>query len=138
MLKELLAKQLAHKVSKGLDVTEDLNRIDFLFFRGRLTEQEYDELLALVPHEEEEEEVVEQPVVDQVIEEQPTIEEVVEEPVIVEGVQGEEIPEVVEEEQPEVIIVQPEVVEQEEEQEERQATSDGRGKEKTRRTEEEA
>ena len=59
MLKELLAKQLAHKVSKGLDVTEDLNRIDFLFFRGRLTEQEYDELLALVPHEEE---VVEQPV----------------------------------------------------------------------------
>ena len=58
MLKELLAKQLAHKVSKGLDVTEDLNRIDFLFFRGRLTEQEYDELLALVPHEEE---VVEQP-----------------------------------------------------------------------------
>ena len=122
MLKELLAKQLAHKVSKGLDVTEDLNRIDFLFFRGRLTEQEYDELLALVPLEEEEE-VVEQPVVDQVIEEQPTIEEVVEEPVIVEEVQGEEIPEVVEEEQPEVIIVQPkpEVVEQEEEQEEEQA-----------------
>lgn len=119
MLKELLAKQLAHKVSKGLDVTEDLNRIDFLFFRGRLTEQEYDELLALVPHEEEEE-VVEQPVVDQVIEEQPTIEEVVEESVIVEEVQGEEIPEVVEEEQPEVIIVQPEVVEQEEEQEEQQ------------------
>ena len=115
MLKELLAKQLAHKVSKGLDVTEDLNRIDFLFFRGRLTEQEYDELLALVPHEEEE--VVEQPVVDQVIEEQPTIEEVVEEPVIVEEVQGEEIPEVVEEEQPKVIIVQPEVVEQEQEEE---------------------
>ena len=112
MLKELLAKQLAHKVSKGLDITEALNRIDFLFFRGRLTEQEFDELLALVPHEEE---VVEQPVVDQVIEEQPTIEEVVEEPVIVEGVQGEEIPEVVEEEQPEVIIVQPEpeVVEEE-------------------------
>ena len=48
MLKELLAKQLAHKVSKGLDVTEDLNRIDFLFFRGRLAEQEYDELLALL------------------------------------------------------------------------------------------
>ena len=120
MLKELLAKQLAHKVSKGLDVTEDLNRIDFLFFRGRLTEQEFDELLALVPHEEEEE-VVEQPVVDQVIEEQPTIEEVVEEPVIVEGVQGEEIPEVVEEEQPEVIIVQPKPEVVEEEQEEEQA-----------------
>ena len=68
MLKELLAKQLAHKVSKGLDVTQDLNRIDFLFFRGRLTEQEYDELLALVPHEE----------------------EVVEQPEIVEGVQEEE------------------------------------------------
>ena len=124
MLKELLAKQLAHKVSKGLDVTEDLNRIDFLFFRGRLTEQEYDELLALVPHEEE---VVEEPVVDQVIEEQPVVEEVVEEPVIVEEVQGEEIPEVVEEEQPEVIIVQPEpeVVEEEQpemvEQEEEQA-----------------
>ena len=68
MLKELLAKQLAHKVSKGLDVTEDLNRIDFLFFRGRLTEQEYDELLALVPHEEE---VVEQPeVVEEVQEEE--------------------------------------------------------------------
>ena len=113
MLKELLAKQLAHKVSKGLDVTEDLNRIDFLFFRGRLTEQEYDELLALVPHEEE---VVEEPVVDQVVEEQPVIEEVVEEPVIVEEVQGEEIPEVVEEEQPEVIIVQPEVVEEEQEE----------------------
>ena len=70
MLKELLAKQLAHKVSKGLDVTEDLNRIDFLFFRGRLTEQEYDELLALVPHEEE---VVEEPVVEQVVEEQPEV-----------------------------------------------------------------
>lgn len=108
MLKELLAKQLAHKVSKGLDVTEDLNRIDFLFFRGRLTEQEYDELLALVPHEEE---VVEQPVVDQVIEEQPVVEEVVEESVIVEEVQGEPIEEVVEE-QPEVIIVQPEMVEE--------------------------
>ena len=108
MLKELLAKQLAHKVSKGLDVTEDLNRIDFLFFRGRLTEQEYDELLALVPHEEE---VVEQPVVDQVIEEQPVVEEVVEEPVVVEEVQGEPIEEVVEE-QPEVIIVQPEMVEE--------------------------
>ena len=68
MLKELLAKQLAHKVLKGLDVTEDLNRIDFLFFRGRLTEQEYDELLALVPHEEE---VVEQPeVVEEVQEEE--------------------------------------------------------------------
>ena len=89
MLKELLAKQLAHKVSKGLDVTEDLNRIDFLFFRGRLTEQEYDELLALVPLEE----------------------EVVEEPVVVEEVQGEPIEEVVEE-QPEVIIVQPEMVEE--------------------------
>ena len=108
MLKELLAKQLAHKVSKGLDITEDLNRIDFLFFRGRLTEQEYDELLALVPHEEE---VVEQPVVDQVIEEQPVVEEVVEEPVVVEEVQGEPIEEVVEE-QPEVIIVQPEMVEE--------------------------
>lgn len=108
MLKELLAKQLAHKVSKGLDVTEDLNRIDFLFFRGRLTEQEYDELLALVPHEEE---VVEQPVVDQVVEEQPVVEEVVEEPVVVEEVQGEPIEEVVEE-QPEVIIVQPEMVEE--------------------------
>ena len=108
MLKELLAKQLAHKVSKGLDVTEDLNRIDFLFFRGRLTEQEYDELLALVPHEEE---VVEQPVADQVVEEQPVVEEVVEEPVVVEEVQGEPIEEVVEE-QPEVIIVQPEVVEE--------------------------
>ena len=68
MLKELLAKQLAHKVSKDLDVTEDLNRIDFLFFRGRLTEQEYDELLALVPHEEE---VVEQPeIVEEAQEEQ--------------------------------------------------------------------
>ena len=108
MLKELLAKQLAHKVSKGLDVTEDLNRIDFLFFRGRLTEQEYDELLALVPHEEE---VVEEPVVEQVIEEQPVVEEVVEEPVVVEEVQGEPIEEVVEE-QPEVIIVQPEMVEE--------------------------
>ena len=108
MLKELLAKQLAHKVSKGLDVTEDLSRIDFLFFRRRLTEQEYDELLALVPHEEE---VVEQPVVDQVVEEQPVVEEVVEEPVVVEEVQGEPIEEVVEE-QPEVIIVQPEMVEE--------------------------
>lgn len=108
MLKGLLAKQLAHKVSKGLDVTEDLNRIDFLFFRGRLTEQEYDELLALVPHEEV---VEEQPVVDQVVEEQPVVEEVVEEPVVVEEVQGEPIEEVVEE-QPEVIIVQPEMVEE--------------------------
>ena len=106
MLKELLAKQLAHKVSKGLDVTEDLNRIDFLFFRGRLTEQEYDELLALVPLEEE----VVEPTVDQVVEEQPIVEEVVEEPVVVEEVQGEPIEEVVEE-QPEVIIVQPEMVE---------------------------
>ena len=108
MLKELLAKQLAHKVSKGLDVTEDLNRIDFLFFRGRLTEQEYDELLALVPHEEE---VVEEPIVEQVVEEQLVVEEVVEEPVVVEEVQGEPIEEVVEE-QPEVIIVQPEMVEE--------------------------
>ena len=107
MLKELLAKQLAHKVSKDLDVTEDLNRIDFLFFRGRLTEQEYDELLVLVPHEEE----VEEPVIEQVVEEQSTVEEVVEEPVVVEEVQGEPIEEVVEE-QPEVIIVQPEMVEE--------------------------
>ena len=107
MLKELLAKQLAHKVSKGLDVTEDLNRIDFLFFRGRLTEQEYDELLALIPHEE----VVEESVVEQVIEEQVVEEEVVEEPVVVEEVQGEPMEEVVEE-QPEVIIVQPEMVEE--------------------------
>ena len=66
------------------------------------------ELLALVPHEEE---VVEQPVVDQVVEEQPVVEEVVEEPVVVEEVQGEPIEEVVEE-QPEVIIVQPEMVEE--------------------------
>lgn len=62
MLKELLKKQIQHKLAKGLSVESDLEKMNFFFLRGQLTEQEYDELLELIqPKEEaiEEETIVE-------------------------------------------------------------------------------
>lgn len=62
MLKELLKKQIQHKLEKGLSVESDLEKMNFFFLRGQLTEQEYDELLELIqPKEEaiEEETIVE-------------------------------------------------------------------------------
>ncbi len=57
MLKELLKKQILHKLSKGLSVEDDVEKMNFFFLRGQLTAQEYDELLELVqPKEEVEEE----------------------------------------------------------------------------------
>ena len=53
MLKELLKKQIQHKLEKGLSVESDLEKMNFFFLRGQLTAQEYDELLALVQPEEE-------------------------------------------------------------------------------------
>lgn len=62
MLKELLKKQIQHKLAKGLSVESDLEKMNFFFLRGQLTEQEYDELLALVQPKEEviEEEAIEE------------------------------------------------------------------------------
>ena len=62
MLKELLKKQIQHKLAKGLSVESDLEKMNFFFLRGQLTAQEYDELLELIqPKEEaiEEETIVE-------------------------------------------------------------------------------
>lgn len=62
MLKELLKKQIQHKLAKGLSVESDIEKINFFFLREQLTAQEYDELLALVQPKEEvvEEELVEE------------------------------------------------------------------------------
>ena len=106
MLKELLKKQIQHKLEKGLSVESDLEKMNFFFLRGQLTEQEYDELLALIPHNDSTE--VEPPQAPEIEIEEPKTEiEESEEPVVVEGVEGTPI----EEEQPvenEVIIVIPE------------------------------
>ena len=62
MLKELLKKQIQHKLAKGLSVESDIEKMNFFFLRGQLTAQEYDELLELVqPREEvvEEEAIIE-------------------------------------------------------------------------------
>lgn len=53
MLKELLKKQILHKLSKGLSVESDIEKMNFFFLRGQLTAQEYDELLELVQPKEE-------------------------------------------------------------------------------------
>ena len=53
MLKELLKKQIQHKLAKGLSVESDIEKINFFFLREQLTAQEYDELLALVQPKEE-------------------------------------------------------------------------------------
>ena len=74
MLKELLKKQIQHKLEKGLSVESDLEKMNFFFLHGQLTAQEYDELLALVQPEEE---VVEEVVEEEIIEEE-VIEEVIE------------------------------------------------------------
>ena len=60
MLKQLLEKQILHKLSKGLSIESDIDKMNFFFLRGQLTEQEYDELLALVSHKKEEEEIIEE------------------------------------------------------------------------------
>lgn len=106
MLKQLLEKQILHKISKGESVESDLEKMNFFFLRGQLTEQEYDELLALIPHNDSTE--VEPPQVPEVEIEEPKTEiEESEEPIVIEEVEGTPI----EEEQPvedEVIIVTPE------------------------------
>lgn len=53
MLKELLKKQIQHKLEKGLSVESDIEKMNFFFLRGQLTANEYDELLALVQPKEE-------------------------------------------------------------------------------------
>ncbi len=53
MLKELLKKQILHKLSKGLSVEDDIEKMNFFFLRGQLNAQEYDELLELVQPKEE-------------------------------------------------------------------------------------
>ena len=63
MLKELLKKQIQHKLSKGLSVESDIEKMNFFFLRGQLTAQEYDELLALV---EPKEEIVEEILIEKV------------------------------------------------------------------------
>lgn len=111
MLKQLLEKQILHKISKGVSVESDLEKMNFFCLRGQLTEQEYDELFALIPHHEptpDESTEVEIPQAPEIEIEEPETEiEESEEPVVVEGVEGTPI----EEEQPvenEVIIVIPE------------------------------
>lgn len=63
MLKELLKKQIQHKLEKGLSVESDLEKMNFFFLRGQLTANEYDELLALV---EPKEEIVEEILIEKV------------------------------------------------------------------------
>lgn len=53
MLKELLKKQIQHKLKKGLSVESDIEKMNFFFLRGQLTAQEYDELLELIQPKEE-------------------------------------------------------------------------------------
>ena len=53
MLKELLKKQIQHKLSKGLSVESDIEKMNFFFLRGQLTAQEYDELFDLIQPKEE-------------------------------------------------------------------------------------
>ena len=60
MLKQLLEKQILHKLSKGLSIESDIDKMNFFFLRGQLTEQEYDELLALVSPKKEEEKIIEE------------------------------------------------------------------------------
>ncbi|MEE1238014.1 MAG: hypothetical protein UHI85_08065 [Turicibacter sp.] len=67
MLKELLKKQIQHKLEKGLSVESDIEKMNFFFLRGQLTAQEYDELLALV--EPKEEVIVEELVEEELVEE---------------------------------------------------------------------
>ena len=112
MLKQLLEKQILHKISKGVSVESDLEKMNFFCLRGQLTGQEYDELLALIPHQPVEEPEItipefapETPVDDEIeIEETPIDEEqgVVEENVVGEPIEDEE-----QEDLP-VIIVTPE------------------------------
>ena len=106
MLKQLLEKQILHKISKGVSVESDLEKMNFFFLRGQLTEQEYDELLALIPHNDSTE--VELPQVPEVEIEEPKTEiEESEEPIVNEEVEGTPIEEV-EPVEDEVIIVTPE------------------------------
>ena len=53
MLKQLLEKQILHKLSKGLSIESDIDKMNFFFLRGQLTAQEYDELLELIQPKEE-------------------------------------------------------------------------------------
>lgn len=53
MLKELLKKQIQHKLSKGLSIELDIEKMNFFFLRGQLTAQEYDELFELIQPKEE-------------------------------------------------------------------------------------
>lgn len=53
MLKELLKKQIQHKLAKRLSVESDIEKMNFFFLRGQLTAQEYDELLELIQPKEE-------------------------------------------------------------------------------------
>ena len=41
MLKELLKKQIQHKLEKGLSVESDLEKMNFFLLRGQLTAQEF-------------------------------------------------------------------------------------------------
>ena len=106
MLKQLLEKQILHKISKGESVESDLEKMNFFFLRGQLTEQEYDELLVLIPNQETTE--VEFPQIQEVETEEPKTEiEESEEPIVIEEVEGTPIEEV-EPVEDEVIIVTPE------------------------------
>lgn len=112
MLKQLLEKQILHKISKGVSIESDLEKMNFFFLRGQLTGQEYDELFALIPHQPAEEPEItipefapEPPVDDEVeIEETPIDEE---QGVVEENVVGEQIEDREQEDLP-VIIVTPE------------------------------
>ncbi len=112
MLKQLLEKQILHKISKGESVESDLEKMNFFCLRGQLTEQEYDELFALIPHQPVEEPEItipeftpEPPVDDETeIEETPIDEE---QGVVEENVVGEQIEDGEQEDLP-VIIVTPE------------------------------
>lgn len=112
MLKQLLEKQILHKISKGVSVESDLEKMNFFFLRGQLTGQEYDELLALIPHQPVEEleitipEFAPEPPSDDEIEiEETPIDE--EQGVVEENVGGEQIEDGEQEDLP-VIIVTPE------------------------------
>lgn len=96
MLAELFKKQIQHKLSKGMSIESDLDKISFLYFRGQLTDQEYDEILALVPQQEPV--IIEQ----EIVEETPVEEEEV--MVEMESEEGEEELEPQPKEEPELII----------------------------------
>ena len=112
MLKQLLEKQILHKISKGVSVESDLEKMNFFCLRGQLTEQEYDELFDLIPHQPAEEPEItipefapEPPVDDEAKTEETPIEE--EQGVVEENVVGEQIEDGEQEDLP-VIIVTPE------------------------------